>query len=374
MSCELSQNSGAAVLEKVDKPLVLKEFPLPKEIESGSALLKNEMAGVCGTDVHLWHGRLKIPLPVILGHENVGTLVRLGKGIKTDLLGNELKEGDRIIFASSISCGRCYYCSVVMEPTRCLFRKTYGITLSCENPPHLFGGYAEYVYLLPGVSMFKLPEAVPTEAIIAFGCAAPTMVHAIENIGGIDPGDYVVVQGAGPVGLFGVVLASESGASRIIVTDKNSERLKIAKKLGADHSINLEELRDRESRIEKLMELTDGIGADVVLECSGNPEAFQEGILLCRDSGKYAELGHYTDKGSIEINPHHITRKQLRIHGSWGMAPRHYFKALRIIKRTWKKYGFDEIISHRFDLKDATEALRMVEEGKVVKAAILPHG
>lgn len=366
-------NSKAVVLEEFNKPLLLKEFPLPKEVENDAALLKNEMAGVCGTDVHLWHGRLKIPLPVILGHENVGVLAKLGKGIKTDLLGNELKEGDRVIFASSISCGKCYYCSIAMGPTRCLFRKTYGITLSSKNPPHLFGGYAEYIYLLPGASIFKLPEDIPTEAIIAFGCAAPTMVHAIENIGGIEPGDYVVIQGAGPVGLFGVILALESGASRIIVIDKNLNRLRIAKKLGADYLINIEELNNQKDRIEKVMELTDGIGADVVLECSGSPEAFQEGILLCRDSGKYAEIGHYTDKGPIAINPHYITKKQLKIYGSWGMAPRHYFKALRIIKHTGKKYRLDEIISHKFALKDATKALKMVEDGEVIKAVILPH-
>ena len=373
LTYELSQNSRAAVLEEINKPLVLKEFPLPKEVENGSALLKNDMAGVCGTDVHLWRGRIKIPLPVILGHENIGTLVKLGKGIKTDLLGNKLKEGDRIIFASSISCGKCYYCNIAMEPTRCLFRKTYGITLSCENPPHLFGGYSEYIYLLPGVSMFKVPEGIPIEVIIAFGCAAPTMVHAIESIEGIEPGDFVVVQGVGPVGLFGVILALESGASRIIVIDKNPERLKVAKSLGADYLINLEELSEQKERVEKVIELTDGVGADVVLECSGNPEAFQEGILLCRDSGKYAEVGHYTDKGAIAINPHHITRKQLKIYGSWGMAPRHYFKALRIIEHKWKKYRLNEVVSHKFALKDATKALKMVEEGKVIKAVILPH-
>ncbi|MEM3506327.1 MAG: zinc-binding dehydrogenase [Candidatus Bathyarchaeia archaeon] len=373
MAHKFFQNSRAAVLEEFNKSLLLKEFPLPKEIENGAALLKNEMAGICGTDVHLWRGRLKVPLPIILGHENIGTLVKLGKGIKTDLLGNELKEGDRVIFASSISCGKCYYCSIAMEPTRCLFRKTYGITLSCKNPPYLFGGYAEYIYLLPGISMFKLPEDIPKEAIIAFGCAAPTIVHAIENVGGIEPGDFVAIQGAGPVGLFGVILALESGASRVIVIDKNLKRLQIAKNLGADYLINIEELSEQKDRIEKVMELTDGVGADIVLECSGNPEAFQEGILLCRDSGKYAEIGHYTDKGAIAINPHHITRKQLKIYGSWGMAPRHYSKALKIIERIWKKYRLNEIVSHKFSLKDATKALEMVEEGKVIKALILPH-
>jgi L-iditol 2-dehydrogenase len=198
------------------------------------------------------------------------------------------------------------------------------------------------------------------------------MVHAIRNIGGIAPGDYVAVQGVGPVGLFGVILALESGASKVIALDKNPDRLRIAKSLGATYTINTEEFRTQEDRIEMILELTDGRGADVVLECSGVPSAFQEGVLMCRDSGKYAEVGHYTDRGEIPINPHHITRKQLKIFGSWGMAPRDYFNALRIIRSKWRKYRLNELVSHRFALEDATKALEIVESGEPTKAAIVP--
>jgi D-arabinose 1-dehydrogenase-like Zn-dependent alcohol dehydrogenase len=102
----------AVVLTAPNRPIEVRDFPKPQNIEPGAALLKVEMAGICGTDIHLWHGRLKIPYPVIPGHEIVGTLEKIGEGLDKDLLGKPLQEGDRVYFASGIDCGRCYYCQI----------------------------------------------------------------------------------------------------------------------------------------------------------------------------------------------------------------------------------------------------------------------
>ena len=360
----------AVVLTGPNQPIEVQEFPKPGEIENGAALLKVDMAGICGTDVNLWRGRLKIPYPVIPGHETVGTIEKIGKGLDKDLMGKPLKEGDRVYFASGIDCGRCYYCQIAKEQTRCLNRKVYGITISNKDPPHLFGGHAEYVYLMPKTYIFKVPESLPTEPLVAVGCAAPTMSHGLDVVG-IQAGEDIVIQGAGPVGLFGLILAKESGASRIIVTDSVKSRLEVAKQMGADYTINIDDLPTPQERVQKILELTDGLGADVVLECTGNPHSLDDGLLMCKDNARYLVAGHFTDKGTTQINPHIITRKQLKILGTWGMAPRHY-KALKILEKTHRKYGLEKLITHKFPLDKAQEAYDAVENRTAVKAVFKP--
>src|SRR5438132_5738824 len=188
----------AAVLEEFNAPLVLRKFPLPAALEPGAALARTEMAGICGTDVHLWKGQLPISLPVILGHETVGRLEAIGEGLERDWTGQPLKAGDRVTWTSSASCGQCYYCAEKGQPTRCPQRRAYGIGYRCDQPPHLLGGYAEFHCLQPGTNIFKLPEDLPTEAMIGAGCALITAIHGAERTG-IPWRDTVVVQGAGPV-------------------------------------------------------------------------------------------------------------------------------------------------------------------------------
>jgi len=142
-------NAKASVLEQFNAPLRCTEFPLPDKLETGAALVRTEMAGICGTDVHLWKGQLPISLPIILGHETVGCIQQLAEGIERDWTGHPLKIGDRVTWTSTTSCGECYYCKVKRQPTRCPERRAYGIGQRCDHPPHLFGGYAEFHYLRP---------------------------------------------------------------------------------------------------------------------------------------------------------------------------------------------------------------------------------
>ena len=193
-----------------------------------------------------------------------------------------------------------------------IWRRAYGIGYRCDQPPHLLGGYAEFHYLQPRTNIFKLPDDLPTESVIGAGCALNTALHGIERTG-ISHRDIVVVQGAGPVGIAALACAKTAGAAQVIVLGAPKHRLEMAKRFGADHVINIEEVKTSAERITAIRDLTRGYGADVVLECVGAPPVVVEGMEMCRDGGKYLILGHYCDAGTVTWNPHVVTRKQLQV-------------------------------------------------------------
>lgn len=153
------------------QPLELRTYPVPPALGPGEALVRVEMAGICGTDVHLWLGQLPIPIPVVLGHETAGRIEALGAGVEKDWRGRPLAVGDRVTWASSIVCGECFYCRIKRQPTRCVARKAYGISYCADEPPHLRGGYAERIVLRAGTAIFRLPETLSTEALVGAGAA-----------------------------------------------------------------------------------------------------------------------------------------------------------------------------------------------------------
>lgn len=361
----------AAILEGFHEPLRLCEYPLPHSLEPGATLIRTEMAGICGTDVHLWQGELPIKLPVILGHETVGRVDRQGGEEMLDWTGQALVAGDRVTWNSATSCGECYYCREKGQPTRCAQRRAYGIGYQSSDSPHFLGGYAEYHFLRPGTTLFKLPEELPTESVIGAGCALITAIHGVERTG-IEAGDTVVVQGAGPVGIAALAVAKDAGAAKVIVIGAPAHRLEMAKRFGADVALSLDELDKAESRIDAIRDMTGGYGADVVLECVGRPQAVVEGMEMCRDGGKYLVLGHYCDAGPIEFNPHVITRKQLQVFGSWSSEPRHLKRAIDFLAANRERFPFHEMVTHRFSLEDANEALNTTADWQSAKSVIVP--
>ncbi|MGV3773175.1 MAG: zinc-binding dehydrogenase [Verrucomicrobiales bacterium] len=360
----------AAVMGSFREPLSLQEFELPV-VEPGAALVRTEMAGICGTDVHLWRGELPITVPIILGHETVGIIEKLGDGLAADWNGNPLQVGDRVTWTSTSSCGQCYYCAEKHQPTRCPHRRAYGIGYRCDQSPHFLGGYAEFHYLRPRANIFKLPEELPTEAVIGAGCALITAIHGVERTG-IDWQDTVVVQGAGPVGISALAVAKSAGASKVIVIGGPKPRLEMAKRFGADEVIDLDEFKTPAERIARVRSLTGGYGADVVLECVGMPTAVVEGMEMCRDGGKYLVLGHYCDAGPILWNPHVITRKQLQVFGSWSSEPRHMKAAIQFLSLNLERFPFASMVTHRFGLHQANEALQTTARWESAKSVIVP--
>lgn len=363
--------SRAAVLTATEAPFEIQEFPVTTELGPGEARVRILMAGICGTDVHLWKGELPIPLPNILGHETVGIIEQLGKGLDRDWRGERLQVGDRVTWASSLVCGECFYCRVKRQPTRCLSRKAYGISYCAEDAPHLRGGYAEQILLRAGTAIFRLPEDLPTDAVIGAGCALSTATHGIER-SPVTWGDIVVIQGSGPVGLAALAVAKQAGALRTIVVGGPAHRLHIAKEFGADVVITYDPDRPTEDLTQEVLAATGGYGADSVIECVGIPQAVAEGVHFCRDGGRYLVLGQYANAGEILFNPHIVTRKQLQITGSWGFEPRHVDQALRLLELTHWQDQFAAQITHRFRLDQVNQAMDTVRNWQSGKAVLIP--
>jgi threonine dehydrogenase-like Zn-dependent dehydrogenase len=224
--------------------------------------------------------------------------------------------------------------------------------------------------LRAGTAIFRIPDSLPTEAVVGAGCALTTAIHGIER-GPVQWGDVVVVQGAGPVGLAALAVAKQAGASRIILTGGPAHRLELAREFGADVVIDVG-LVNLEERKQQVLAETGGYGADVVIECVGHPEAVNEGLEFCRDGARFLVLGQYANAGNISFNPHTITRKQLQVVGSWGFEPRHVDRALRLLDETdWKRL-FARQITHRFPLERADEALATTRAWQSGKTVIQP--
>ena len=360
----------AAVMPAANAPLEVREFPIPV-LEEGAILLRTIYSEVCGTDVHLHHGRLGgVPYPLIPGHVNVGEIVDL-KGRPVDSDDVPLRVGQIVTFLDvHETCGHCWFCTVAKASTRCPHRRVYGITYSAQEG--LLGGWAQMIYLKPGVKVLPLPESVPPERFIGAGCGLPTAVHAIERAE-IMLGDTVVVQGSGPVGLTAAILAQLSGATEVIVIGGPPKRLEEATRIGADVTLDIEAVPPQE-RIARVLEITQGRGADVTIEASGNPKALNEGFAMTRDAGRYVIVGQYTDVGDIRMNPHlDINRKHLEVRGSWGSDFSHFWRALRILDKHGERYQWERFISRRYALEEANQALDDVEHYRTVKALIDPH-
>jgi threonine dehydrogenase-like Zn-dependent dehydrogenase len=364
-----SASIRAAVMPAPDAPVEVRVFDRPR-VEPGAILLETIYSEVCGTDVHLHHGHLAgVPYPLIPGHVSVGRVAETG-GTVLDLDGLPLRPGDVITFLDvHETCGKCWYCTVAKASTRCPSRRVYGITYSANEG--LLGGWAQAIYLKPGVKTLRLPPNLPPERFIAAGCGLPTSVHAIERAE-IKLGDNVVIQGSGPVGLNAVALAQLQGAGQVIVVGAPALRLAMATAMGADEIVDITEVAPAE-RVQRVKDLTGGRGADVTIEATGVPAAVREGMQMTRDAGRFVVVGQYTDVGEVAINPHwDLNRKHLEVRGCWGSDFSHFYRGVRVLARYGDRFAWDRMISAEYSLDQAGQALDDVAHLKVVKALIRP--
>ncbi len=359
----------AAVMVAPEAPIEIWSLPDP-EIHLGGVLLETVASEVCGTDVHLYKGKLAgVPYPIIPGHVSVGRIIESYK-VDRDAIGTPICKGDLVTFLDVHEvCGSCYHCLLKKQPNRCPSRKVYGITYGAEDG--LFGGWAEQIYLQPGVHILKLPEGLTAEDVIGGGCGLFTGFAAVSR-SALTMGDTVVVQGCGPVGLSAAAFANLRGAGRVILIGEPEARLALGETLGADVVLDLSAL-DQEALFEEVKCLTAGRGADVVIEASGNPVAVSQGLEMIRDGGTYVVAGHYTDAGEVKLNPHSdINRKHALIKGQWGTEFHHLVGALQLLSKHRGRLPFASVIGSRYPLTAAGEALKNVEELKVTKAIIQP--
>ncbi len=359
----------AAVMVAPGAPIELRELPEPR-IEPGAVLLETILSEVCGTDVHLRHGRLAgVPYPIVPGHVSVGRVVETG-GEVTDVEGRAIRPGDAITFLDvHETCHACWYCLVAKQSTRCPKRRVYGITYSAAEGP--LGGWAERIWLKPGVHVVPLAEGVTPERWMGAGCGLPTALHAVDRAH-IRLGDRVAVQGSGPVGLSTAILARLAGAVSVIVLGDPAGRLAAARAFGADATIAVGGTTADE-RIERVREMTGSRGADVTIEATGVPDAVREGMRMTRDGGRLVVVGQYTNAGDATYNPHEdINRRHLDVRGTWGFDYSHVHRAMEIVARHGDLIRWERAITRAYGLGEMDRALDDVEAGRVVKAVVRP--
>ncbi|HEX3928016.1 MAG TPA: zinc-binding dehydrogenase [Gemmatimonadales bacterium] len=358
----------AAVLDAPDADPRVVRFPLPT-LTPRSALLSTLYSEVCGTDVHIWHGKVPgVHYPMIPGHVTVGTLAAMS-GPMTDLAGESFKEGDVVTFLDvHETCNHCYQCLVAKQTTRCPHRRVYGITYDVRDG--LLGGWSEVVWLKPGLKLVRIPKGLDPETFIGGGCGLVTAIHAIDRAE-IRLGQTVVVLGAGPVGQSIVALAALSGAGQVVAIGGPADRLAFARRMGATHTIGLDiPPTDRAAAVRLL---TGGRGADVVIEAAGAPEAVTQALDLVRDGGRVAVCGQYADNGDASFNPHrHINRKQVELRGVWGSDYSHFHRAVEFAAHFGGKVPWREQVSGSYGLEQVKDALQAVEQQRVLKALVVP--
>jgi threonine dehydrogenase-like Zn-dependent dehydrogenase len=359
----------AAVMAAPHQPIEIREFPRP-DLPTGAALLRTARSEVCGTDVHLWHGRLSgVPYPIIPGHVSTGTLDSV-RGPLNVLDGSTLREGDRVAFFDvHRTCGRCRACTTHRTPTRCASRRVYGITDPASEG--LLGGWSQYIYLEPGVGVARLPDEVGVDDYIGGGCGLLTAVHVIERAA-MKAGDTVVVQGTGAVGLSVIALARLAGAAAVFAIGDPEPRLALAREMGADLTFSIARTSPPD-RLDAIRAKTCGEGADIVIEAAGSARAVEEGVTLVRDGGRYIIAGHYTDVGPSAINAHHhINRKHLDIRGCWGSEARHFVRALELLGAHAAAVPWRSIGARTYPLGGLNDALAAAEAMTITKALVDP--
>lgn len=351
-----------SVLREFNQPLVIEERQLPS-LKEGETLVRIRASGVCGSDVHMWKGNdPRISLPLILGHEGVGEVEDI-KGEKEDIFGDKLRQGDFIIWDRGITCGNCYFCTIKKEPSLCPHRQVYGITRD--------GCYVTYLILLKETKIIKIEEKIDPAVLAPASCSGATTAHTIEQCKILE-GDTIVIQGPGPMGIFALAFAREKGADKIFVigTSRSEERLKLCLKFGATGVLNINET-SFEERISYIKEETKGMGANVVINCTNSPYAIKEGLKMTAPGGTYTLPGIATPIGEIPISFYEdVARKNIKIQGVWVSDAHHLYQVVKLILS--RKYPFEKLITHRFKLEEATEALKVVDSRKAMKAVLIP--
>lgn len=354
----MAEFSKAAVLDRPNGAFTVQEVQIP-DPGPGELVMRIELCGVCGTDVHMYHGKFPwVTYPVVLGHEPVGIIAKLGKGVTHDFTGRPVKEGDRIYILGG-SCGRCYFCTVVGRPNMCERIVGLGFNSWPDQEPLLQGGYAQYVHLTDPTVAFLRMDVDPDTAVSLEPFTIG--VHAVERAN-LPIGSTVVVQGSGAIGLFTTVAAKEKGAHKVIVVGAPATRLALASEFGADVTINIEEVTDPQVRIEMVRtETPGGYGADAVFECTGVPAAVPEGIEMTRRAGTYVVAGHYSDLGTVPINPFYITIRDLTVLGIRASAMTHWVRARPLLEA--KKYPLAKVVSHKLPLERVGDAMAAMSHG-----------
>ncbi len=348
----------------------VKEFPIP-EVGDGDILVKVEGCGICGTDAHEFKKDPFGLIPVALGHEGTGEIVKMGKNVKTDSAGKPLKVGDKVVT-----------CMIFKDdPDIEMFdlnKKNIGgadvYGLLPDDDIHLNGWFSDYILIREGSSVFNVSDLDLDSRILIEPCAV--LVHAVERAkttGILRFNSRVVVQGCGPIGLICIAVLRTMGIENIVAVDGNQQRLEFAKKMGADKSVNFMEHKGIDALAGAVKDAFGGHLADFAFQCTGSPVAHSNIYKFIRNGGGLCELGFFINGGDATINPHFdLCSKEITLVGSWVYTLRDYATTFDFLKRA-QAIGLPmkELITHKFPLEEINEAHLTNLAQKGLKIAIV---
>jgi threonine dehydrogenase-like Zn-dependent dehydrogenase len=346
----------------------VREYALPSALEHGSVMLEVIQTNVCGTDIHIFEGRHPLLKCGGLGHEMVGRVVALGEGVKTDSAGTPIRVGDRVVPVYTIVCNKCENC-------------TRGVLNHCDRAfqyfgrsdlwPHFHGAtFSTHYYIHPEQAFYRVPDGVSNASAASANCALSQVMYGLERAD-VGLGQTVVIQGAGGLGVLAVVVAKERGA-RVVVMDKVSSRLELARRFGADEVIHVDELSELNARVERVQWVFRSQGADVVVEVTGVPSVFSEGLAYLKPGGTYLVMGTISPGLTTQFDPGMLVRKSAAILGINRYPPRSLWQAMAFLERTEAKYPFADLLDRAFGLDETQTAIEMSSRREVQRATIIP--
>lgn len=335
----------------------VKEFPMP-QVGDDDILVKVEGCGVCGTDAHEFKRDPFSLIPVALGHEGTGEIVKMGRNVKKDSAGKDLKIGDKVVT-----------CMIFKDnPDITMFdlnkqnvggADVYG--LLPDDDIHLNGWFSDYILIRKGSTVFNVSDLDLYSRVLIEPCAV--LVHAVErakSTGILRFNSRVVVQGCGPIGLICIAILRTMGINKIVAVDGEQKRLDFAKELGASDSVNFKEHKGIEALSTAVAEKCDGHLADFAFQCTGSPVGHSNIYKFIRNGGGLCELGFFINGGDATINPHFdICSKEITTVGSWVYTLRDYATTFDFLKSA-KRIGLpiDKLITHTYPLEQINEALK----------------
>jgi L-iditol 2-dehydrogenase len=381
----MTKTSHAAVMEAPGR-LAMREFNVP-DPEPGVVVIAMHLSGICGTDKHTFRGESTqyagtaherdLEYPLICGHENVGTVVATG-GPAYDTNGALLREGDRVVPGANVPCGGCYYCLNNYPYYFCQHLEDYGNSLNCSRAPSLFGGWSQYMYLLPRTPIFRVPDELPD--VVAVITEVMAVTHGVDKAiavlglqGGSRSGFSVAVLGTGPLGLCHLIKSRLLGAGMVVATDVLAGRLSFADQFGVDLALDAS-TTDARQRAEAILDATHGRGVDIVLDCSGVPATFTEALKVVRTGGVVVEAGAFVDMGSVQMNPNSdICTRNVAVLGVGGELATEYEPSMRLMAANLDRYPLTKITTHILPMDRAHEAVMLAQSDEAMQVAVDPR-
>ena len=365
----IPSTAHVAMLTGLEK-FEIKEYPMPT-VGDDDILVKVEGCGVCGTDAHEFKRDPFGLIPVALGHEGTGEIVKMGKNVKKDSAGKPLNIGDKVV--------TCMIFKDNPDITMYDLNKqnvggadVYG--LLPDDDIHLNGWFSDYILVRGGSTVFNVSDLDLDSRILIEPCAV--LIHAVERAkttGILRFNSRVVVQGCGPIGLICIAILRTMGIENIVAVDGEAKRLEFAKQMGADNAVNFKDHKGIEALAGAVKDAFGGYEADFAFQCTGSPVAHSNIYKFIRNGGGLCELGFFINGGDATINPHFdICAKEITTVGSWVYTLRDYATTFDFLKRA-KAIGIplEKLITHKYPLEEINDALATNLKMEGLKIAIV---